>query len=92
VDEYRTPLHAADAARVLIDLLVDQDVSGMHHLAGPERVSRWEFGQRFLRVHGLETELWSPAVRGDAKERAKDVSLISEWGVGRGLDEALAEA
>ncbi len=92
VDEYRTPLHAGDAARILVDLLVDDDLLGLHHLAGPERLSRWEFGQRFLSVHGLQTDLWSPASRGDGVGRAKDVSLISDWRVGRSLDAALAEA
>jgi len=90
-DEYRTPLHAGDAARSLVDLLGDHDLRGVHHLAGPERLSRWEFGQRFLSVHELETTLWQPTLRGDA-QRPKDVSLISDWWATRSLDAALADS
>lgn len=88
-DEYRTPLHAGDAARGLVDLLLEHDLIGVHHLAGPERISRWEFGQRFLAVHGLTTSLWQPATRA-AGARPRDASLISDWPAARSLDAALA--
>lgn len=90
-DEYRTPLHAGDAAGVLVELLQERDLTGLYQLAGPERVSRWEFGQRFLSAHGLTTSLWQPATRSDP-QRPKDVSLISDWPAARSLDAALADS
>jgi dTDP-4-dehydrorhamnose reductase len=89
VDEFRTPLHAADAARGLVDLLLAESVRGIQHLAGPERVSRWEFAMRFCAAVGLPADAFQPG-RSDDLRRPKDVSLIGDWQVGRGLDAALA--
>ena len=73
-NEYRTPLHAADAARALADLVVQGALPRIVHVAGPERVSRWEFGQRFCRTHGLPTAWLEPMECQDAM-RPRDVSL-----------------
>lgn len=89
-DEYRTPLHAADAARGLIDLALDPAAAGIAHLAGPERVSRYELGVRFAGAAGLPLLALRPAPGNDPL-RPRDVSLRGPWSCGRSLDEALAD-
>lgn len=43
-DEFRSPLHAAVTARAAWDLAL-QGLTGLYHVAGAERLSRWEIGQ-----------------------------------------------
>lgn len=88
-NEYRTPLHVADAARGLADLLVLTAGPQRAHLPGPERISRWQLGRRFCTAHGLPAELLQPAECQDSM-RPRDVSLVGEWQCGRSLDEMLA--
>lgn len=51
VDEWRTPLDVADAARALVELAAG-DLAGLLHLAGPARMTRHELGLRALRAAG----------------------------------------
>jgi dTDP-4-dehydrorhamnose reductase len=88
-NEYRTPLHAADAANGLVELVVEPDGPGLVHLAGPERVSRWELGVRFARRHRLDVGLLQ-AVECLEPLRPRDVALTSDVPF-RPLDEMLAE-
>jgi dTDP-4-dehydrorhamnose reductase len=90
-NEYRTPLHVADAARGLADLLVLEAGPTVVHLPGPERISRWAFGRRFCAAHGLPADLLQPAECQDAA-RPRDVSLTGEWHPGRSLDAMLADS
>ena len=90
-NEYRTPLHAADAAAALVESVLEPDGPNLFHLPGPERVSRWELGQRLCRAQQLE------AVPFDAVEchdplRPRDVSLAGGWRASRGLDDMLADS
>lgn len=43
-DEFRSPIHAAETARV-VWALVEAGVEGVVHVAGAERMSRWELGE-----------------------------------------------
>ena len=52
-DEFRTPLEVTCAAEALIELL-HQDVAGVLHVAGPERVHRLTLGLAALRAMGLD--------------------------------------
>jgi len=95
-NEYRTPLHAADAAVAIAGIAArlaegDPLVPEVQHLPGPERLSRWELGQRFCAVHGLPAELLVPVDCEDAT-RPRDVSLAGEWRASRSLDAMLADA
>ncbi len=89
-DEFRTPLHVADAARGLVDLLLDEDATGIRHLGGYERLSRFDLAMRFAKVRGLPID-WFQQGRLDDPRRPRDVSLVGDWEPGRGLDDALAE-
>lgn len=57
-DEWRTPLDVLDAADALLELTLAPPpdaapISGLLHLAGPERLSRAELGRRALLAAGL---------------------------------------
>jgi dTDP-4-dehydrorhamnose reductase len=90
-NEYRTPLHAADAARTLVELAVDPGGPALVHLAGPDRVSRWELGQAFADVHHVHRELLQPAECQDPL-RPRDVALVPTLPPRRSLAAMLADA
>jgi dTDP-4-dehydrorhamnose reductase len=46
-DEWRTPLEVSNAAQVLVELL-ETDFGGILHVAGPERVSRYDLGMTVI--------------------------------------------
>jgi dTDP-4-dehydrorhamnose reductase len=76
-DEFRTPLDYATAARALIRL-VDNDAQGIVHVAGRERVSRYELLLRVARVLGLEVGLIRSNRKAElthSEPRPTDVSL-----------------
>ncbi|TDJ73282.1 MAG: NAD-dependent epimerase/dehydratase family protein [Planctomycetota bacterium] len=52
VDEWRTPLEVQNAAAALVELL-HTGASGILHVAGSSRVSRYELGLAVLRAMGL---------------------------------------
>lgn len=87
-NEVRTPLHAADAARGILDLAFDAGGASVLHVAGREAVSRLELGRRFVLAAGLGVVL-EEAESTDPR-RPRDVSLLSDWDCGRSLEEALA--
>lgn len=88
-NETHTPLHVADAARGLVDLCCNFRPRSVHHLAHPDRVSRFELGQLFLQESGLECDL-EPAANTDER-RPQDVSLVPTWSPDRSLRNALGE-
>lgn len=90
-NEYRTPLHAADAANGLAELLPLRKGPGIVHLRGPERCSRWDFALRFCAVHGIDATRLRPVECQDAT-RPRDVSLAGVWNPPRTLDAMLADA
>jgi dTDP-4-dehydrorhamnose reductase len=88
-NEYRTPLHADDAAHALVELVVDPDGPNLVHLPGPERVSRWQFARRLCDLHGLVPASLLPVECQDAL-RPRDVSLAGAWRAPRSLDAMLS--
>jgi dTDP-4-dehydrorhamnose reductase len=82
VDEWRTPLAFATAAHALLDLL-GSDVTGLIHVGGPERLSRYEMGQRLADHLGLDASVLQAALRSQIaapEPRPRDVSLdSSKW-------------
>jgi dTDP-4-dehydrorhamnose reductase len=80
-DEWRTPLALSAAASALIAIALS-DVTGLIHVAGPERLSRLEMGQRLARYLGVNPELVVPVSRTTAagEPRPRDTSLnIQHW-------------
>jgi dTDP-4-dehydrorhamnose reductase len=78
-DEFRTPLSLPAAARGLLDLAASEQ-TGVWNLGGPERLSRYEFGQRLANYLGLSRELIRPMSRLESpaiEPRPADLSLDS---------------
>jgi len=76
-DEWRTPLDVEDAARALVELAT-LDHTGILHVAGPARMTRYDLGLRALRAagHARAEDLVDPALRDAAREiRPADASL-----------------
>jgi dTDP-4-dehydrorhamnose reductase len=84
-DEFRTPIHALGAARLLWELLLNGR-TGLVHVAGRDRVSRWDLGLALARRLGLpERGLKSSSITEYAGHppRQPDLTLdttrLSEW-------------
>lgn len=88
-DEWRTPLSLETAAEALTELTAS-DAVGLLHLGGPERMSRWEMGQRLAANLGCDPSVFVAVSRNSdaaAEPRPRDTSLdSSRW---RRLAEAL---
>ena len=76
-DEFRTPVWLADAVAALL-LLARSAECGVMHVAGPERLSRYELVERIARLLGIEAPQITPTSRLDiaaAEPRPADLSL-----------------
>lgn len=99
-DQFRTPADpesvAAGCARIL-----DRDAAGIYHLAGVERISRYELGRRVASLRGLDPGPITPTSHEQRPPRAprpKDVCLETartraalDW-TPRPLDAAIRES
>ena len=76
-DEFRTPLFLGAAAEALVRL-VESEVSGLLHVAGAERVSRYDLIRRIASALGVDPALVRANRQADiqfAEPRPVDVSL-----------------
>ena len=76
-DEYRNPIHVADLARAVIKL-IDVEFAGILHIAGPERLSRYEFGQRIAKALDIQVEILPALASESVLIRPKDCTLNCE--------------
>ncbi len=77
-DEMRTPVSARDAAKGL--LLAAEKMTGVIHLGGKERLSRYEMGLKLAQAAGLNTEFIKGCKQREIKmaaARPLDVSMDS---------------
>ncbi|MDP6629838.1 MAG: SDR family oxidoreductase [Kiritimatiellia bacterium] len=63
-DEYRAPV-SATVAQSGLRIAVEQQVSGILHLGGEERLSRYDFGKLLCEVWGLDSALLQAVRRAD---------------------------
>ena len=54
-DQFRSPILVNNLAEALLEL-AEHDFTGIIHLSGGERISRWEFGLRMCKVFNLPEE------------------------------------
>jgi dTDP-4-dehydrorhamnose reductase len=76
-DEFRTPLDYRSAAQILTRL-VESDATGIVHVGGRERLSRFELMHRVAVAQGIDPDLIRPALQADttfSEPRPADVSL-----------------
>jgi dTDP-4-dehydrorhamnose reductase len=77
-DEWRSPTHVDDLSHAAWQLAA-VDVTGVHHLAGPERMSRLELGRILAKMFRFRAEKIVEAER--PTERPRDTSLDSSRAV-----------
>ena len=89
-DVWFNPLHAADLAGILLDLLA-RDARGLVHAGSADTLSKYEFARAAAEVFGLNAELVAPATLAGSPLRARrplntglDVRRLSSW-LGRPL-------
>lgn len=78
VDEYRTPVSGRNAAEGMMIAL--NKLSGIIHLGGLERISRYEFGKMLVKLFKIEHAKFNPLKQKDINmpaPRPSDVSLDS---------------
>lgn len=77
-DEYRNPIHVESTARA-VWALVQKNQPGLYHLAGRERMSRWEIGQQLARRWApLEARMMPTSLRNyQGPRRSPDTSMSS---------------
>jgi dTDP-4-dehydrorhamnose reductase len=77
MDQYRSPIAAANLAEALLEL-AESDFSGILHLGGPERIDRFSFGRILARSMGFSESLLVPVGMHDSPtvgRRPRDVSF-----------------
>lgn len=91
-DEFRTPVSAPDASKGL--LLALEKMSGIVHLGGKERVSRYEFGLKLVNQLGKPRSFLKKNLREEIPmpaPRPRDVSLDSSKAFDIGYDPGLIQ-
>jgi dTDP-4-dehydrorhamnose reductase len=76
-DVYFSPILANDLAEILLAML-DHSLSGVYHVVGAERTSKYEFARSLASAFGLDPGMVKPALLRDAKmpaPRPLDISL-----------------
>jgi dTDP-4-dehydrorhamnose reductase len=80
-DQYRTPTFAPQVADAVERILAEPQVAGLFHLAGAERLSRYEFATMVADVVGAPAQLLGRRSMFDhpgPAKRPQDCSLVSE--------------
>ena len=79
-DEYRSPVLCSEMCSMLLEMADNEDLHGLYHVCGPERVSRYTFGQSMCEVFGLPEDgivTASADSHGGDEPRPKDCSLVN---------------
>jgi dTDP-4-dehydrorhamnose reductase len=80
-NQFRTPLYVEDAVMALERFVADRSLKGLFHLGGPNRLSRFQFGELFCRTFNFPQRLLVPCLLEEAKlpaPRPRDCSLNSD--------------
>ena len=79
-DQFRTPTFVGDVCRAVAGMIERPEVAGIYHVAGPERMNRYEFGERVAEVFHFPVGLLRPVRMEDLKDlmpRPEDSSLAN---------------
>jgi dTDP-4-dehydrorhamnose reductase len=94
-DMYFSPIFVDDAVEAITKLTME-GMSGLYNLAGPDRISQYEMGQRIAKVFGLKEDLLVPLSADEIgmtvrmpRDLSLDVSRIMMVAKIRGIDEGL---
>ena len=76
-NQFRTPIYVANLAEVLIELAFNT-FTGTLHLAGANKINRFDFGKQLCKLGGYSIDVLDPSLMNNAKTiapRPKDISL-----------------
>ena len=77
-DHYNSPTLADDLAEIILRI-VGMDLAGAYHVAGSERISRYDFAMKIAEVFGFDRSLITPVRMKDLRvwiaQRPRDSSL-----------------
>jgi dTDP-4-dehydrorhamnose reductase len=79
-DQYTCPTLADNLAEVVLELC-EKDVTGLYHVTGTERISRYDFAKKIADVFGLDASFMTPVKSEDLAQKAprpKDSSLSTQ--------------
>jgi dTDP-4-dehydrorhamnose reductase len=77
-DDFRCPVHVSDLAAALLEVAASH-TAGVHHLAGPDSLSRHELGVLIAQRDGLDAARLPTSLRAESSLRgALDVRLDSQ--------------
>lgn len=77
-DEYRSPIYVENAAEILMEIALRDELQGLFNLCGPDRLSRLDLGLKLAEVFGLDRGLIIPSDSDQfpgKDKRPKDCSL-----------------
>jgi len=77
-DQLRTPTFVGDVCLAVSKIIEHPELAGVYHLAGPERMNRYEFGERVADIFHFPVRLLRPVRMQELKNlmpRPKDNSL-----------------
>lgn len=86
-DQFRTPAYAGDTVEACVRF-ARRKGTGIYHMGGSERISRYAFGVKFARIFGLPEDRILPVRMAEAvtgAPRGRDCSLATEK-IARDLD------
>jgi dTDP-4-dehydrorhamnose reductase len=77
-NEYRTPIYVQNICEIIFELTTKENINGLFHIAGSQRINRYEFGLLLADVFGFNKELITPVKTKEYdqyKFRPEDCSL-----------------
>ncbi len=77
VDEYRSPIEVRELTKGITAIINDQPADKIWHIAGPEKISRFDYGIMLAKHFGLNNSLIKP-VSAKNSNRPLDTSLNSQ--------------
>jgi dTDP-4-dehydrorhamnose reductase len=100
----RTPIHVKNLCDVLLECAARPDLQGVLHVAGPQRMSRMDFGRQICDSLGLDRELLIPTTFQNSSadgrrpadcaldcSKARSVLATPIWDTVQGLREMLMQ-
>jgi dTDP-4-dehydrorhamnose reductase len=87
IDIYSSPTLALELAECVLKL-IENDVTGLYHAAGSERVSRYDLIRKFVTAFGYDVDIVKPITSSELKFKAKrlkdsslDISKVRSIGI-----------
>lgn len=80
-DEWRTPVFIEDVVQCILRVIEQEAANQVYHCAGPERMSRVEFGESYADCFGISKTLINRVKRQDIEalqDRPEDLSLNAQ--------------